>query len=363
MQEPDDFGLSNSLTLLQVGAVVPPPGFQQFWSEWAQRVWHAEPSLERWDGAGPDPGCEGVTHVYRSTGDVRIGCRVTHGAGGTDGKGGAGGAGQGVRAVVVSLHGYGMAPGQALEDGGARPAPGVAHIQVRCRGYPGSQIDCPDLTASPEGYIARGLEGARTWVLGDAVADVVNATRAARARFGPDVPVSIKGESFGGALAVLAASALASRGPVARLVCALPSLGWWSWRLEHTATAGIGLDVQRLLQAQRQPSEATLEALRFFDTLVHARRVTCPVVCKVAERDDVVPAPTAAAVYNAFGTDPGLKWRFVTRYGHFDGGIADARRHALFEQLADQFLDPAVDPAALMGRWEPVLASGDRGPG
>jgi len=43
----------------------------------------------------------------------------------------------------------------------------------------------------------------------------------------------------------------------------------------------------------------------------------------------VVPAPTAAAVFNALAGDPGRKWRFTVRYGHHDGGVADMRRHAL----------------------------------
>jgi hypothetical protein len=61
----------------------------------------------------------------------------------------------------------------------------------------------------------------------------------------------------------------------------------------------------------------------------------------------VVPAPSAAAVFNALGTPRALKWRYVVRYGHFEGGIRDARAHARFERLAERFLDPAVEPTGI----------------
>ena len=58
--------------------------------------------------------------------------------------------------------------------------------------------------------------------------------------------------------------------------------------------------------------------------------------------DDVVPAPSAAAVFNGLASP--RAWRFVTRFGHYDGGVADARRHVLFARLHPSFADPAVDP-------------------
>jgi hypothetical protein len=83
-------------------------------------------------------------------------------------------------------------------------------------------------------------------------------------------------------------------------------------------------------------------------------------------RDDVVPAPAAAAVFNALGSDPGCKWRFVVKRGHADGGIADARRHALFDRLVREFLGPDEDPCSR--DWEaaclpPSLAAPGRSAG
>lgn len=360
MHEPDDYGLSDSLTLLQVGDSTPPPGFIQHWSDWSTRVWAEQAAFEDYSAGTPghpgspgSPGAPGISHTLRSLGGVRIGCRISEPASGSP------------SAIVVTSHGYGMDPGTPLDDQSPWLESRLAVVKVRVRGYPGSQFDTGDLTRLELGYITHGLTDRRGWVLSGAIADVVNATRAARHRYGPGIPIMLHGESFGGGLAVIAASLLAAKAPVARLCAGLPSLGWWEWRLGRPAQAGaggIGFEVRRFLDAHRDHTKELRETLRMFDAMVHARRITCPLLFKIAERDEVVPAPTAAAVYNACGTDPGLKWRFVTRYGHFDGGLADARRHALFERLAGQFLDPQRDLNALMRAWEPVLASGERAP-
>ena len=68
-------------------------------------------------------------------------------------------------------------------------------------------------------------------------------------------------------------------------------------------------------------------------------------------------------MFNALGSSPGAKWRYVTRFGHFDGGLGDLRRHAAFDRLAAEFLDPAVDPADLMnGPARETGAPGRRAP-
>jgi len=68
----------------------------------------------------------------------------------------------------------------------------------------------------------------------------------------------------------------------------------------------------------------------------------------------MVPAPAAASVFNALATDPARKWRHVVKYGHFDGGIADMRRHAAFEKLVVEFLDPAKEPEETMTAVPPA---------
>lgn len=351
MHEPDDYGLSDSMTMLQVGDATPPPGFVQYWSEWAARAFASPAYLTEHPAPGQpgEPGAPGVTHTIRSLGDVRIGVRLIEPAATP-------------RAVVISSHGYGVDRAEPLTDANPWTERGLAVLKLRLRGYPGSCFDTGDLASSELGYVTHGIHNPREWVLAGDVADIVAAARAARERYGPTVPVMLHGESFGGGLAVIAASQLAGRVPIARIAIGLPSLGWWQWRLARRPHAGIGFEVRRYLDSQREQAEPIISTLKLFDAMTHARRVTCPLICKIAERDDVVPAPTAAAVYNAVASDPGMKWRFVTRYGHFDGGLSDQRRHALFERLSSEFLDPTVEPVSLMRRWEPLLVQGDRPP-
>lgn len=352
MHEPDDYGLSDSLTMLQVGDSTPPPGFVQYWSEWSSRVFAAPAEFKPFPVPGEtgDPGCHGVTHTLLSEGGVRVGVRLIEPESATP------------RAVVVTSHGYGVAPREALTDDNPWTARGLAVVKLRLRGYPGSQFDTGDLTRGELGYVIHGLHDPRKWIVAGNVADIVAAVRAARARYGQAVPIMLHGESFGGGLAVIAASQLAGRVSVARVAIGLPSLGWWHWRLARPAHIGIGFEIRRYLDTLREHAEPIVATLKLFDAMIHARRVTCPLVCKIAERDDVVPAPTAASVYNSAASDPGMKWRFVTRYGHFEGGLADLRRHAMFERLIAEFLDPAVDLTALMKRWEPLLVHGERPP-
>jgi cephalosporin-C deacetylase-like acetyl esterase len=86
-----------------------------------------------------------------------------------------------------------------------------------------------------------------------------------------------------------------------------------------------------------------------FDAAHHAAGVTIPVLCKLAERDDVVPAPSAAAVFHGLASP--RKWSFVVPYGHFDGGLAAARRHVTFERLLARFLEPQESAEAIAGSF------------
>lgn len=347
MREPEDYGLSPEGTLIQVAPWSPPAGFVQFWSSWQTRVMAGHPRLTPCRESEPlHAGAPGVTHVFESVRHVRIGARLSLPE-------------TPVRGVVVTSHGYHVPAGEPLSDRPSWTSASLATLVLRVRGYPGSQMDTGDLSGRAEGYAAIGLEEPGASILFDAIADVFNAVRAARDLFGPGVPVMLHGESFGGALAILAASMLESHGAPGRMVIGVPTFGWWSWRLTHPTRTGAGHDIARALAVHRDRQEQMIESLALLDTVVHARRAVSPTLCKIAQRDDVVPAPTAAAVYNALGCDPGRKWRFVTRYGHFDGGLADLRRHALFERIAEEFLDPTRDADEVMAQWEPALMALD----
>lgn len=348
MALPSDFGLSPSETLAHTARTTRPPGFSLFWDRFVRQITGAPASLQPVDAptARGGAGAQGVTHVFASAGGTRIGCRVTMPKGGAA-----------PPAMVVSSHGYHVEPGEPLCDDDPWSGRGLGVLKLRVRGYPGSQFDTGDLTAAEGGYIAVGLGLGEEWIMGQAVADVINGVRAARSLVGRGVPIMLHGESFGGGLAVLAASLLTNIDPVARLALGLPTFGDWAWRLEHPTEMGAGAEMRRFFESNPDSARVIRDVLPLFDAVVHAHRVVCPTVCKLALRDEVVPAPTAAAVFNALGTDPGQKWRFIVERGHAHhmegeaGAVPDLRRHAMFERLAGAFLDPREELDTLMPSW------------
>lgn len=347
MQEPTDFGLSVAGTLSHIARRRVPRDFQLFWSRWREAVLGLDPRL--FERREHDPSDPTATHEFESAGSTQIGCRLLlpPASGPT-------------LAGLVVLHGYDV-PGP-LEEEEQRwhglAERGVATLIIRVRGYPGSSLSTGNISSSEGGWIAHGLDvpiqpesGCAGWVLSGAIADVVCAVRALRAQLRTGTPVFMRGESFGGALAVLASAQLGREAPD-RLAIGLPSLGDWAWRLEHVEhPLGAAADIQRVLIQEARRREELETTLNLFDTALHAPHVRNPVLCKLAERDEVVPAPSAAAVFNALRPSPLERWRFVTPHGHFDGGIANARRHATFERAVDAFFEPRSSPEEGLHAW------------
>lgn len=372
MIEPDDFGLPGVRTFAHVGDPTPAADHSVFWNQWYGAVTAELPAIRR--RFVEDPSDPTVTHEFDSAGAVRIGGRLVLPPKGTL-----------VRAGLVVVHG--TSPRQcAVEDARWRPLAdrGVMVFAVRLRGFPGSQRETGDLRTPDRagaGWIGRGLDAPThdEWVLPHAVADAFNACRVLRnwilGRRGDGVDavpeatdhpmISLFGESLGGGIAVMAAAQLAGRLPRAhfidRLALGLPSLGDWCWRLARPPR-GSGVDLDKVLTHHADRRDELVQRIRLCDAVVHAARVRSPTLAKLAARDDIVPAPTAAAVFNAVDADPARKWRFLTPYGHIDGGVSNARRHALFERALTDFFDPAGRPEDRMSAWEPVMHDGDRSP-
>ncbi len=376
MLEPDDFDLSPIATLAHVCPPVMPRHFAAFWTAWHDEVWSRRPALLLTREGSRDPSDPSADVYFESVRHVRIGGRLRL----APPEAGP------ARAVIVATHGYaGVGPlvGDD-EDWAGLVARGAAVLSIRVRGFPGSAAETGVIGP---GWICHGLdaftpqdrpEDARNWILPQAVADVVNAVRALRRRF-PGVPTFLAGESFGAGLCVMA-SALLPAGPAdaeggapARLAICFPSLGDWGWRLSEArrARAGAGGEVAALVSSHAASSgarDAIMGRLRLCDSALHAPRVRCPALGGLALRDETVPAPSAAAVYNALGADPSRKWRFLLPVGHAGGtaggvpghpaggGLGAARRYALFLRCREDFLDPALEPEGALRRWEPILA-------
>ena len=361
---PDDFGLTWQQTLAHCTTADRCPLHGAFWQAWARAVSDHQARLEPVRSAD-DPSDPTATHTFEGARHASIGCRLEMPTR--------------PRAGVVVLHGYADVP--TLAESIDRRMPlverGIAVLAIRMRGYPGSRAGVGDLTAKPSGWICQGLGNVPEspsspidWTLSDAVADTLYAVSALRRHLPPGAPVSLLGQSFGGGIAAIAAGqacALDSAHPevrIDRLVLGVPTFGDWPWRLAHThaRSPGSGGEVKRFLMAHGGDDIGIGRALSLFDATIHARQVRCPTICKLAMRDDVVPAPAQHAVYNALASAPGEKARFLTPFGHFEGGIADARRHAMFDRFATDFLDPGNDPSRVIEEWDAVCISGDRPP-
>lgn len=372
MQVPDDFGYSPVATLAHVGSRVASWRHAAFWAAWEKAVSAWSPALREIKHSGADSTDPTATHQFESLGHAAIGGILVEPAPGTP-----------VRAVLVALHGYervGPLAGEPERWEGLAER-GLATLAIRVRGFPGSTAGCGLLTDDPRGWVCHGLESliasedappsvqVASWVVPLAVADVVNAARAMRRRYGSQCPLFLHGESLGGGLAVMAAARGKRLAQVDRVAIGLPSLGDWEWRLGRggavprvAGASGAGFHIGSAWLGHQSSPERFRAAIGIADAVVHAVEVRAPTLCKLAVRDDIVPAPSAAAVYNAIGTDPVAKWRFVTPYGHFDGGIRNARRHAIFDQVVELFLDPSRSAAESAAAFEGVLESGERLP-
>lgn len=372
MIEPDDFGLPGVRTFAHVGDPTPAPDHSVFWNHWYAAVTAELPSIRR--RTTEDASDPTVTHEFDSAGGVRIGGRVVLPPKGVR-----------VRSGLVVVHGTSPKACAVEDERWRRVAErGVLVFAIRLRGFPGSLRETGDLRtpdAVGAGWIGRGLDAAthEEWVVPHAVADVFHACRVLRnwiiGRRGEGIDaepeptdhplVALYGESLGGGLAVMAAAQLAGRLPRAhfidRIALGLPSLGDWGWRLRQRA-CGAGVDIEKILTHHAARRDELVNRVRLCDAVVHATKVRRPTLAKLAARDDIVPAPTAAAIFNAIDADPARKWRFLVPYGHIDGGITNARRHALFERCLADFFDPSARPIQLMEAWEPVMHTGDCAP-
>jgi len=369
MIEPEDYGYTQVQTVAHIGDPTPSPDHSVFWKHWYSRLIDEQPVLTRRtqiDETDPT-----ASHSFISVGGVHIGCKLVLPSNNLP-----------VRASLVTTHGYTLS--KPLEESSKQwqsiADRGIAVLIIRLRGYPGSQIGIGEQVSPDQlgaGWIARGFdkESHEDWILPNAVADVCNACRVMRnALLHRDTDTTItvaddidhpgvylSGRSLGGGISTIAAAQLIGKlsgeSIIDRLAISLPSLGDWNWRLAQQPS-GTTLDIQRVLTHHEDRRIDLINRLRLCDAVVHGRKVRVPTLGMLAKKDDVAPAPSAAGVFNSIEADPGRKWRFVVPFGHFEGGITNARRHALFERVMCDFFDPTQLPIDSMSAWEPYLHSG-----
>jgi cephalosporin-C deacetylase len=145
------------------------------------------------------------------------------------------------------------------------------------------------------GYILTGIESPQTSILRGAVADLVQGMRTAQALLGWRAPrLVLKGFSFGGAMALMAAAFH----PVADfLVVGQPTLGWHRERL-RLARAGSSAELKACFEREPEGEAAAMRTLEFFEALHFAARISTPTLLGVGLDDEVVPSRSVMAIAN-----------------------------------------------------------------
>lgn len=148
-----------------------------------------------------------------------------------------------------------------------------------------------------EGYVLTGIESPQQSILRGAVADFLQALRAARELLDDEVSdICFYGFSFGGALALMAAAL--SREPDL-VVMGQPTFGWHEER-HRLARAGSAMEVKRYIACFPWRRDQVLETLKFFDTLHFAPLVKARALVGIGLDDAVVPSRTVLAAVNRF---------------------------------------------------------------
>jgi cephalosporin-C deacetylase len=214
--------------------------------------------------------------------------------------------------VVVQYVGYSGGRGLVQQDTKWAHA-GYAHfiMDTRGQGYGGSLGETPDTHASAgevayAGLMTRGLSCREDYYYRRVFVDAFRAVEAAQSH--PEVDagqVLLAGLSQGGGLAIAAAGLAAGRlDGVAGTMADVPFLQDFP-RAIDIAARGPYPEIAGFLARHRDRYEPALAVLNYFDGVHLGRRAAAPALFSVALMDDVCPASTVFAAYNAYGAGAG----------------------------------------------------------
>ncbi len=231
------------------------------------------------------------------------------------------GAAEKKRPLIVHAHGYNDRY-QVMRQWAHR---GFNVCGFDARGFGRSSESVP---VAADGYVLTGIESPQQSILRGAVADFLQALRAARELLdGPVSGVHFYGFSFGGALALMAAAL--SREPDL-VVLGQPTFGWHDER-HRLARAGSALEVKRYLTRFAWRRDQVLETLKFFDTLHFAPLVKARALIGIGLDDAVVPSRTVLAAVNRFRNQLEVRLLPVSH--------SNDAREVLWQQFHEEWLD------------------------
>jgi len=302
-------------------AVGPPdrePGdFDRFWRGLFERAMAADPQERVHEVAAGLPGRRVFEVDYDSLGGVRIGGWLSVPEDGV------------VERGVVVYHGYGgrEAPAQV-------PIDRCAAIFPCARGFHRSaRSDLPD---SADRHVVHGIASRDTYIHGGCAADAWLAASVLQ-RWCPESRgrLDFIGGSFGGGLGALL---LPWDDRFASAFLGVPSFGNHPLRVTLRCT-GSGHHVS----AHVADHPEAMAVLACFDAATAAKRLTIPVLARLAVFDPSVPPPGQFAVYNALA---GPKRAILSTTGHF--ATAGTPHEDQVCQEAQRRFFAAPDPAVAL---------------
>lgn len=236
---------------------------------------------------------------------------------------------------LVQFFGYGNGRGHALRD--LRwAAAGYAHLVVDARGqgHGDTDDDHPDGGPSAGGFLTRGLRSPQEYYYRRIHADAVRAVEALRSLPQVDARrVGAVGASQGGGIA------LAMAGLVPDLAVAIIQA---PFLCELQRAADLSREAPYALLAQhfadrRLDTATSLDTLRYFDGVNHAKRANAPALLSTGLHDEVTPPATVLPAFTAYaGEKQIVLWPYN---GHEAGGDLD-EENAL--EFAAAHLAPAI---------------------
>lgn len=145
------------------------------------------------------------------------------------------------------------------------------------------------------GVVLTGIRARSDSILRGAVADFLQAIDSARALLdGRVASTCLYGFSFGGALAVMAASLCED---IDFLVAGQPTFGWNAER-RRVSLAGSTREINDYVARFPWLTDTVMRTLSYFDTVSFAPHVRVPALIGIGLDDDVVPSRTVLAIVN-----------------------------------------------------------------
>ena len=290
-----------------------PPDFDEFWRATLGQIAEVEPKPTLARQKSPALGLQLDKLEFMSLGQVLIsGYLLTHDT-------------PEPRPLIVHSHGYNSQHDIMLNW--ARTGCNVCGFDIRGFGRSGR------LPLAQGGWVLTGINAPQTSIIRGAVADLLQMINVARNLLTWRVStITMKGFSFGGALAIMAAAF----DPYANMVVAgQPTFGWTKERL-RLAQAGSSAEIKRYLDANPDLSEHALDTLNYFDTLHFAKRIQKPAFVGVGLDDDVVPSRSVMGM--ASRLNAGSSELRILPVSH-----SDDPRESLWAKFDDEWLDMTVN--------------------